>query len=308
MDISKLLNAVEPIAATIESNHPTTWEELGQTLENPSSPSEADILAINRFLWRSYKPLTNSEPAEDTHEDKSEHREPERPKWNCNQIRVKIRKLLSTKEMTQTAFLDLLDIEPKEFREFMGLTGPIAGEDNSTYLGGTIFFDHYEKREKEKLKYMKPKDRKLKAVEQKEVKTKRSKDGAELLKRIEEVELPDMDDDGTVPVFDDCDEIRKKINYFLGEGMVTKAAFLRALGDVNSNSLRSFMNLRCGANSGASNVVYRTAYVFFEKKRVLEGKEKSVKRLANEDLQGPDGFPLDNSPNWHFIDKVLNGY
>ncbi|KAF4040336.1 putative SWIRM domain family protein [Phytophthora infestans] len=240
-----------------------------------------------------------------TVEDTPHVKEREIPKWNCNQIRTKIRNFLATKELTRSAFLGLLHIEPTDFREFMRLTG---GEVNSTYIGATIFFDRYEKREKEKLKAMEPKDRKRKAAEQKEVRTKRSKDGAEFLKRIEEVELPDIDDDGTVPVFDDCDDIRNKINCFLGEGIVTKAAFLRALGDVNSNSLRSYMNLRRGASSGASNVVYRTAYVFFEKKRILEGKPKSVKRLANEDLQGPDGFPLDHSPNWHFIEKVLNGY
>ncbi|KAG2777841.1 hypothetical protein PC116_g15200 [Phytophthora cactorum] len=118
---------------------------------------------------------------------------------------------LATKEMTQTAFLDLLDIELKEFRGFIRLIGSTAGEDSSAYIGGFIFFDRYEKREKEKLKVMTPKDSKRKAEGQKEVKAKRSNDGAELLKRIEVVELPDMDDDGTVAVFDDCDEIRRKI-------------------------------------------------------------------------------------------------
>ncbi|EEY67843.1 uncharacterized protein PITG_18241 [Phytophthora infestans T30-4] len=134
-----------------------------------------------------------------TVEDTPHVKEREIPKWNCNQIRTKIRNFLATKELTRSAFLGLLHIEPTDFREFMRLTG---GEVNSTYIGATIFFDR----------------------------------------------------------------------------------------------------------SGASNVVYRTAYVFFEKKRILEGKPKSVKRLANEDLQGPDGFPLDHSPNWHFIEKVLNGY
>ncbi|KAG6965677.1 hypothetical protein JG687_00005301 [Phytophthora cactorum] len=181
--------------------------------------------------------------------------------------------------MTQTAFLDLLDIELKEFRGFIRLIGSTAGEDSSAYIGGFIFFDRYEKREKEKLKVMTPKDSKRKAEGQKEVKAKRSNDGAELLKRIEVVELPDMDDDGTVAVFDDCDEIRRKIIVSWEKGWR-------------------------GANSGASNVVYRTAYVFFEKNVFLEGEEKTVKRLANEDFQGPGGFPLDHSPNWHFIDKV----
>ncbi|ETP35243.1 hypothetical protein F442_16522 [Phytophthora nicotianae P10297] len=148
-------------------------------------------------------------------------------------------------------------------------------------------------KEKAKLKTLKPQDRKWKATEEKEKKTKKLETGDELLNKIQEVELPDMEEDGNVPVYDDCDEIRKKINFFfLVEKIVTKAAFLRALGDVNSNSLRSFMNLKRGAGSGAANVVYRTAYIFFEKKRILEGGKKTKKRLDNEKTQGRQGFPL----------------
>ncbi|OWZ04361.1 hypothetical protein PHMEG_00023749 [Phytophthora megakarya] len=109
--------------------------------------------------------------------------------------------------------------------------------------------DEQQEKEKAKLNAMKPKDRKRKDTEEKEQKSKKFKTRDELLKRIEQVQLPDMDEQGNVPVYDDCDEIRKKINYFLGEKAVTKAAFLRALGDVNSNSLRNFMNLKLGVES-----------------------------------------------------------
>jgi hypothetical protein len=247
---------------------------------------------------------SNEEP-EDSEEEFDEDN-PEWAKWNCNQIRTKIRNFLGTKEMTQTAWLKLCNINSNSYYRFMNLKGPYSGSDNQTYEFGAIFFYRREKRlkeEKAKLKALKPKERKRKATEEKAHKAKKARTGEDLLKNILEVQIPDMDEDGTVPVFDDCDEIRKKIKFFLGEKLVTKAAFLRALGDINSNSLRSFMNLKRGAGSGAANVVYRTAYVFFEKKRILEGKKKTKKRLVNEQKQGTDGFPLrhDNGMRWVIV-------
>ncbi|KAG2821593.1 hypothetical protein PC129_g9138 [Phytophthora cactorum] len=208
--------------------------------------------------------------------------------------------------MTQTAFLKLCNINSNSYYRFMNLKGPYGGCDNQTYEGAAIFFYRREKKEKAdkaKLKALKPQARKRKATEEKEQKTKKLKTGDELLKKIQDVELPDMDEDGSVAVFDDCDEIRKKINFFLGEKIVTKAAFLRALGDINSNSLRSFMNSKRGAGSGAANVVYRTAYIFFEKKRILEGGKKTKKRLDSEKTQDRHGFPLrhDNGMRWVIV-------
>ncbi|KAK1943171.1 hypothetical protein P3T76_005808 [Phytophthora citrophthora] len=243
-------------------------------------------------------PATEEESEEEFDEDY-----PEWAKWNCDQIRTKIRNFLGTKEMAQTAFLKLCDINSNSYYRFMNLKGPYSGSENQTYEGAAIFFYRREKTEKEekaKLKAMAPKDRKRKATEEKEQKTKKRKAGDDLLEKILAVEITDTDKDGDIPVYDDCDEIRKKINFFLGEKTVTKAAFLRALGHVNSNSLRSFMNLKRGAASGAANVVYRTGYVFFEKKRILEGGKKTKKRLENELEQGGHGFPLrhDNGMRW----------
>ncbi|GMF33321.1 unnamed protein product [Phytophthora lilii] len=287
--------------------------------------SLAGLPALNSFITASFVPQTlatgprptastlaiSRPPAieilgRDESEEEFDEENPEWAKWNCNQIRTKIRNFLGTKEMTQAAFLKLCSINSNSFYRFMNLKGPYSGCDNQTYEGAAIFFYRREKKQKEEkanLKTMKPKERKRKATEEKEQKAKKSKTGQDLLKKIEEVELPDMNEDGNVPVFDDCDEIRKKINFFLGEKTVTKAAFLRALGDVNSNSLRSFMNLKRGAGSGAANIVYRTAYVFFEKKRILEGGKKTKKRLENEQRQCLDGFPLrhDNGMRWVIV-------
>ncbi|EGZ18987.1 hypothetical protein PHYSODRAFT_315427 [Phytophthora sojae] len=173
----------------------------------------------------------------------------------------------------------------------MNLKGPDGGCSNTTYLGASEFFYRRERRAKLDKKKQKAGDKKRKVTEQREEKAKKAKDGADLLKRIEETELEDEGECGYPPVFDDCDEIRKKISVFLGENIVTQTAFLKALGNV-ANSLRSFMSMKRGAGSGAANVVYRKAYVFFEKKRILEGVKKTKKRLDNEAKQGSEGFEL----------------
>ncbi|KAF4134362.1 hypothetical protein GN958_ATG16494 [Phytophthora infestans] len=282
-----------------------TSSEFGSTASLPIFNSNVQTLTDASTLATT-RPSAIEILSGNESEEEFDEENPEWSKWNCNQIRTKIRNFLGTKEMTQTAFLKLCDINSNSYYRFMNLKGPYSGCDNQTYEGAAIFFyrrEKKEKTEKAKLKALKPQDRKRKAMEVKEQKTKKLKTGDDLLKKIQDVELPDMDEDGTVAVYDDCDEIRKKINFFLGEKTVTKAAFMRALGDINSNSLRSFMNLKRGAGSGAANVVYRTAYIFFEKKRILEGGKKTKKRLDNEKKQGRNGFPLrhDNGMRWVIV-------
>ncbi|KAI9980593.1 hypothetical protein PInf_009895 [Phytophthora infestans] len=257
-----------------------TSSEFGSTASLPIFNSNVQTLTDASTLATT-RPSAIEILSGNESEEEFDEENPEWSKWNCNQIRTKIRNFLGTKEMTQTAFLKLCDINSNSYYRFMNLKGPYSGCDNQTYEGAAIFFyrrEKKEKTEKAKLKALKPQDRKRKATEVKEQKTKKLKTGDDLLKKIQDVELPDMDEDGTVAVYDDCDEIRKKINFFLGEK--TR-----------------------GAGSGAANVVYRTAYIFFEKKRILEGGKKTKKRLDNEKKQGRNGFPLrhDNGMRWVIV-------
>ncbi|KAG6612148.1 Major Facilitator Superfamily (MFS) [Phytophthora cinnamomi] len=303
MDMATLLS--ETASSVAEAASAVAASECGPV-------SSGQLPALSSFIpATSARPPAIEIPSDDDESgEEFDEDNPQWAKWSCQQIRAKIRNFLGTKEMTQTAFLKLCDINSNSFYRFMNLKGPYGGSDNQTYELAAIFFYRREKQqqeEKAKLKAVKPAERKRKAAEVKENKAKKAKTGDDLLQKIQDVELPDADEDGAVPVYDDCDEIRKKINYFLGEKTVTKAAFLRALGDVNSNSLRTFMNMKRGAGSGAANVVYRTAYVFFEKKRVLEGGKKTKKRLDNEAKQGPNGFPLrhDNGMRWVIVGKGM---
>ncbi|KAE9039472.1 hypothetical protein PR003_g2182 [Phytophthora rubi] len=344
MDMSKLLNS-SPVDAPTDVIEAST---IAPPRNQPLGGSVSARPTPNGFLAPSYAPPTFSisaskpfsfnaasianalanRPPEPLHfpqeyiENEFDAVNPEWRRWNCRDIRLKIRSFLGSMRMTQLAFLKVIDVDARLYRRFMALKGSNQGDGNPTYKGAAIFFYRREQKEEsekvkptetkrttaeeaqEKLKLkVKTKEKKRKTAEEREEKAKKTRDGKELLRRIEEVELPDVDEEGCVPVYDDCDEIRRKIDEFLREGLVTKAAFLRAMGNVNSNSMRRFMSLRRGA--GAANEVYRKAYAFFEKKRIVDGEEKTVKRLANEDLQGPEGFPR-HGVNMYFIEKVLD--
>jgi hypothetical protein len=105
------------------------------------------------------------------------------------------------------------------------------------------------------------------------------------------VELPDEAAD-EVPIFDSCDEVRRKINAHLRKPGVTQAAFLRDLSEqfrgprrpgraLQGAQLSRFRGQR-GAMAGNTSGVYYAAYVFFEKERVAAGKPKSAHRRDME--------------------------
>ncbi|KAL0072286.1 hypothetical protein AAF712_000048 [Marasmius tenuissimus] len=100
------------------------------------------------------------------------------------------------------------------------------------------------------------------------------------------------DEDGTVPLYESCDEIRQKIKDHLQSTKTTKASFLRDIAraafphsdppiKIQSKQLADFLSLE-GATSGNANRVYYASYVYFEKKRLSEGGEKSEHRLRME--------------------------
>ncbi|KAI9700528.1 MAG: hypothetical protein M1820_006827 [Bogoriella megaspora] len=110
--------------------------------------------------------------------------------------------------------------------------------------------------------------------------------------------IPDLSDihlDGeetdSVPIYDTCSEIRKKIGAFLRRKDVNQINMLKAFKEqyhtsrgparMDSRYLRRFRTMK-HADHGNTNSVYYAAYVFFEKLRIKEGKDKSAHRLDME--------------------------
>lgn len=95
---------------------------------------------------------------------------------------------------------------------------------------------------------------------------------------------------------DTCDDIRRKINAHLKKPGVTQAQFLRDIAasykraprKIQSSQLSSFRS-RKGACGGNTSSVYYGAYVFFEKMRVAEKKQKSKMRREMEDIHSLHG-------------------
>ncbi|KAL2065323.1 hypothetical protein VTL71DRAFT_2992 [Oculimacula yallundae] len=114
-----------------------------------------------------------------------------------------------------------------------------------------------------------------------------------------EITLPG-ESDSSVPMHDTCSTLRHKINDLLGKNNTkpengnpaekkkdgtlkpfTKASFVRAIGCSNK-TLETFLKAK-RVMGGAESPVYPAAYMFFEKKRIWEGKKKTAGRLKVEE-------------------------
>lgn len=96
--------------------------------------------------------------------------------------------------------------------------------------------------------------------------------------------------DLTVPVYDSCDELRKKIKAHLAKLGTTQGQFIREIAKIftdgtkfQTSSLKSFLSHH-GESKGRGSKLYYAAYCFFEKLRLKEGTAKSEERLKIERL------------------------
>ncbi|KAK6522335.1 hypothetical protein TWF281_002901 [Arthrobotrys megalospora] len=111
----------------------------------------------------------------------------------------------------------------------------------------------------------------------------------------------DGQDDDTVPVFDTCDVVRRKITGALTSATHTKASLLRAFAACTSepdhalapNSFQRFMAAK-GKTGGCSNRTFYAGYVYFEKQRIAEKKKKTKTREEMEAAWGSNGMDYEN--------------
>ncbi|KAF7553607.1 hypothetical protein G7Z17_g3510 [Cylindrodendrum hubeiense] len=209
----------------------------------------------------------------------------------CNQVRRKIRNWTESGAMKIGQFQDTLGVSPKAYGSFMKRTGTWDGESCDTYIKACAFF---KKRELQGLP--------LKASKPKKPKTAESTQKAAELFDVGEVSLP-REQSNKVPIFDTCDEVRKKIRALLAKDGVTQAAFVREISKtftddrkVSAANLRYFMG-RKGVIDGNTNITYYAAYVFFEKQRVKAGKPKTKFRDEMEKAHKGGGVDTEHSSN-----------
>eukprot|EP01084_Bolivina_argentea_P049268 90631_1 len=212
-------------------------------------------------------------------------------KYNCNQIRNKIRKLLTTPGFKITPWLKKLNINSGSYQRYMRLKGKWNNTSNQTYTAAYRYFmkqDKLKQKQKAKDKNKSASQKKKEAVARKKEKAYKEKEVKKILNKIKSVENTY---NANGPIYDDCNDVRKNILTFLKRGIMTKTRFLKEIGNVASNSYSSFAGMGPLKLSGASNKTFPKAYHWLEKLRIAEGVKKSKKRLKNE-LEYPNGFPL----------------
>jgi len=213
---------------------------------------------------------------------------------SCNVIRGKIRAMLAEGDVKVTHWLKQINVNSNSYQRFMKLKGTWNGTGNGTYWGAMRYF-----KKQKKIKDSMSKNDKIKLKKSKDKKNNENKIIIEnMMNKIKKIEK-DYDNNG--PIYDDCNEIRKKIKAFLGKGLMKHSQFFKILGEnLQHNSFNKFMSFGPERLSGASNKTYRLAYHFFEKLRLSEGKTKTKKRLKNE-AEFPDGFPLRHDDGRRFV-------
>jgi len=192
---------------------------------------------------------------------------------------------------TQTRIIEQMGINNNTFRRFMDpktYKNTWSAASNGTYWAGAKLLARldYEKELAKKTAKLTGKRKSSTTMDEagvvtttstKKAKTgKQSKEEAEeFIRRINAVVMLN-----TNAVYDTCPEVVAKIKAFLLRDGVTKTMLCTALGNINSNSMGSFLGGKKQDQCG--NVTYQSAYIFFEKLRILGGKAKSKARLKNE--------------------------
>ncbi|KAK5112553.1 hypothetical protein LTR85_011245 [Meristemomyces frigidus] len=224
------------------------------------------------------------------------------PDKNCDQVRRKITRLLDSGEMKVGEFCNTLGVANNALNRFRGQTGAQKGDKSEVYVKAWKYF---EKREIAGLK-MPNKNKKLKTAdgESSTGASAGASKSASAHPDISAIRLEDEESDD-VPVYESCDEVRKKIAAYLRKPGVTQAQFCRDLygqlhsdkrpKSIQSSQLTAFRGNK-GANRGNTSSVFYAAYVLFEKIRIAEGKPKSKHRQEMEEVW-PEGFDRETSSN-----------
>ncbi|CAG8970954.1 hypothetical protein HYALB_00000935 [Hymenoscyphus albidus] len=201
------------------------------------------------------------------------------PADQCDVVRRKLRNLRATGEITQGKLCEKLGVSAKSYRTFMGMNGKTNGKtkglNTATYGPAYRYFQKQE-------------------MTQGPVPKKRAKKADEEAENSISIRL-DGEDTVSVPVFDSCDEVRKKIEAHLRMPNVSNAGFRREIAKtypeakaIQSKVLNDFLN-KTGPSAGNTSSVFYAAYVYFEKMRLRGGNVKSKHRIEME-KRHPNGF------------------
>ena len=242
---------------------------------------------------------------------------------NCDQVRRSINSFLESGAMTKTAFARQIGVSAKSLSGFLAENGTYKGAGFAAYRAA---WEYFEKRKVAGVPFNPKKARPSEVATVSSFSFSSSSttgeegeaEGGETAPApkpkpkpaplgpgmnsagvdISGVHLPGEETD-SVAIFDTCDEVRRKVNAHLKKPGVTQAQFCRDMlamfkgparpSNIQSIQLSRFRGMK-GPTVGANSLVFYSAYVFFEKVRIAEGKPKSKHRLEMEKRWGNGGL------------------
>ncbi|KAI1330245.1 hypothetical protein F5Y16DRAFT_415726 [Xylariaceae sp. FL0255] len=195
------------------------------------------------------------------------------------QVRRKIRDFINGGNMKVGEFTKAIGVCHSTYQRFMSMNGSWKGQCTDTYPKALRFF---KKRQLQGLKAKAPRRTK---------RTKKNNEKVDEILDVSGVSVPG-ENTGDVPVFETCDEVRRKVRALLRleNGAVSQAALCRTIsahcipgedGKVESKQMSAFLSKHGVMEGNTSNAFYG-AYVFFEKKRLKGGEPKSEFREGME--------------------------
>lgn len=200
---------------------------------------------------------------------------------NCNAVRSLIRKVIERGIFKKGEFCNTIGCSPTAVNRFLDKTGVDGGIDSHVY---DIAWAWFKQRELAGLSM--PAASASAAQKKAKITASRPSNAA-----LDGIHLAGEETD-SVPVFETCDVVRRKITAHLNTPGTTQAQFCRDLHaqlkmpgckSIQSKMLNDF-RAKKGAVAGCTSSVYYAAYVYFEKLRIAEGKPKSKHRLEMEKI------------------------
>lgn len=201
---------------------------------------------------------------------------------DCTYVRNMIQKVIDRGIFKKGEFCNTIGSSPNSVNRFLAQTGRDGGSGSDAYMNAWAWF---KKRELAGLTMPT-----ASAATQKKAKTSKARlDNANA--DLSSIHL-DGEERDSAPVFETCDVVRRKITAHLKTPGLTQAQFCRDLHaqlkmpgckSIQSKMLADFRKKK-GPMAGCTSSVYYAAYVYFEKRRLAEGKPKSKHRLEMEKI------------------------
>ncbi|KAF5017323.1 hypothetical protein F66182_10752 [Fusarium sp. NRRL 66182] len=220
---------------------------------------------------------------------------------SCSVIRGKINRLIDSGIMTKTDFCNAIGANSNSLNIFLRKRGTYQGSGSSVWRNAYSWF-----KQREVLKIKMP-DMKKRQLEKQKPDAAASSctaraSASKILpssSELSSIKLPREEDDDA-PVYETCDDVRRKINAHLKTPGLSQAQFCRDIyaqlhapkcKQIQSKQLTDFRGMK-GPYAGAKSTVYYAAYVYFEKLRLAQGKSKTKHRQEMEGIH-PGGLRRD---------------